>query len=104
MQPAYWVTLCILWYVIIYRQMQKKKFIKNRHKNRKGGIKEMEEIIKKYMNKPVVLSLIDDGFDNAVSFEYEGEVELMVYEEYAVRSASAGRGMISKNPFSLVRK
>lgn len=45
-----------------------------------------------------------DGFDNAVSFEYEGEVELMVYEEYAVRSASAGRGMISKNPFSLVRK
>ena len=24
----------------------------------------MEEIIKKYMNKPVVLSLIDDGFDN----------------------------------------
>lgn len=45
-----------------------------------------------------------DGFDNAVSFEYEGEVELMVYEEYAVRSASAGRGLISKNPFSLVRK
>ena len=64
MQPTYWVTLCILWYVIIYRQMQKKKLIKNRHKNQKGGIKEMEEIIKKYMNKPVVLSLIDDGFDN----------------------------------------
>ena len=64
MQPTYWVTLCILWYVIIYRQMQKKKFIQNRHKNQKGGIKEMEEIIKKYMNKPVVLSLIDDGFDN----------------------------------------
>ena len=65
MQPTYWVSLCILWYVIIYRQMKKKKFIKNRHKNQKGGIKEMEEIIKKYMNKPVVLSLIDDGFDNA---------------------------------------
>ena len=28
----------------------------------------MEEIIKKYMNKPVVLSLIDDSFDN------EGEI------------------------------
>ena len=28
----------------------------------------MEEIIKQYMNKPVVLSLIEDGFDN------EGEI------------------------------
>ena len=28
----------------------------------------MEEIINKYMNKPVVLSLIDDSFDN------EGEI------------------------------
>ena len=64
MQPIYWVSLCLLWYVIIYQQMKKKKLIKNRHKNRKGGIKKMEEIIKKYMNKPVVLSLIDDGFDN----------------------------------------
>ena len=64
MQPVYWVSLCLLWYVIIYQQMKKKKLIKNRHKNRKGGIKKMEEIIKKYMNKPVVLSLIDDGFDN----------------------------------------
>ena len=64
MQPVYWVSLCLLWYVIIYQQMKKKKLIKNRHKNRTGGIKKMEEIIKKYMNKPVVLSLIDDGFDN----------------------------------------
>ena len=66
MQPTYWVTLCILWYVIIYRQMQKKKFIKNRHKNRKGGIKEMEEIIKALEDEPIrwkamTYLLIDTG-------------------------------------------
>ena len=63
-----WFSLALVWWIIIYRQENKKKFLRKRHKNRKGGIKEMEEIIKKYMNKPVVLSLIDDSFDN------EGEI------------------------------
>lgn len=67
-QPIYWVSLAVLWWVIIYRYCQKRKFIKNRQKNRKDGRKEMEEIIRKYMNKPVVLSLIEDSFDN------EGEI------------------------------
>ncbi len=63
-----WFSLALVWWIIIYRQENKKKFLRKRHQNRKGGIKEMEEIIKKYMNKPVVLSLIDDSFDN------EGEI------------------------------
>ena len=45
-----------------------------------------------------------DGFDNEVEFSYEGEMELMIYEEYAVRSASENNGMVSKRPSFLVRK
>ena len=68
MQPIFWVTLALCWWAIIYRQIKLKRFIKSRQKNRGRGLCEMEEIIKQYMNKPVVLSLIEDGFDN------EGEI------------------------------
>lgn len=68
MNSATWVSLFLVYFVIFYTAYKKKEFIKNRQKNRSKGIKEMEEIIKKYMNKPVVLSLIDDSFDN------EGEI------------------------------
>lgn len=39
-----------------------------------------------------------DGHENEVSFKYEGEVEKMIYEEYAVKSLSGKRGMLSKKP------
>ena len=68
MNGATWISLFLIYFVIFYTAYKKKKFIKNRQKNKGKGIKEMEEIIKKYMNKPVVLSLIDDSFDN------EGEI------------------------------
>ena len=68
MQPIFWVTLALCWWAIIYRQIKLKRFIKCRQKKRGRGLCEMEEIIKQYMNKPVVLSLIEDGFDN------EGEI------------------------------
>lgn len=68
MNSVTWVSLFLIYFVIFYTAYKKKKFIKNRQKNKGKGIKEMEEIIKKYMNKPVVLSLIDDSFDN------EGEI------------------------------
>ncbi len=68
MNGATWISLFLIYFVIFYTSYKKKKFIKNRQKNKGKGIKEMEEIIKKYMNKPVVLSLIDDSFDN------EGEI------------------------------
>ena len=68
MNGTTWISLFLIYFVIFYTAYKKKKFIKNRQKNKGKGIKEMEEIIKKYMNKPVVLSLIDDSFDN------EGEI------------------------------
>ncbi len=68
MNSTTWISLFLIYFVIFYTAYKKKKFIKNRQKNKGKGIKEMEEIIKKYMNKPVVLSLIDDSFDN------EGEI------------------------------
>lgn len=68
MNGATWISLFLIYFVIFYTAYKKKKFIKNRQKNKGKGIKEMEEVIKKYMNKPVVLSLIDDSFDN------EGEI------------------------------
>ena len=63
-----WIPIIFLWFVIFYKADKRKYFIKNRQKIRKKGRSEMEEIIKKYMNKHVVLSLIDDSFDN------EGEI------------------------------
>ncbi len=63
-----WISLFLIYFVIFYTAYKKKKFIKNRQKNRYGGKKEMEQIINQYMNKHVVLSLIDDSFDN------EGEI------------------------------
>ncbi len=63
-----WISLFLIYFVIFYTAYKKKEFVKNRQKNKGIGIKEMEEIINKYMNKPVVLSLIDDSFDN------EGEI------------------------------
>ena len=63
-----WISLFLVYFVIFYTAYKKKKFIKNRQKNRGGGKKEMEQIINQYMNKHVVLSLIDDSFDN------EGEI------------------------------
>ena len=68
MNVATWISLAIIWWLIIYRASQKKKFLKLRQKNRNGGKLEMENIIKGFINKPVVLSLIDDSFDN------EGEI------------------------------
>lgn len=68
MQFATWIALAFLWWIIIYRQSLKKKFLKNRQKNRSGEGVKMEELIKNYMNKQVVLSLIEDAFDN------EGEI------------------------------
>ena len=64
MNSVTWISLFLIYFVIFYTAYKKKKFTKNRQKNRREGIKEMEDIIKKYMNKPVVLSLIDDSFDN----------------------------------------
>lgn len=45
-----------------------------------------------------------DGHENKISFKYEGEVELMIYEEYAVKSAAEGKSMVSKKPSFLKRK
>ncbi len=68
MNVSMWLPIFLLWYVIFYQAYKKKKFLKIRQKNRSKGNSEMEEIIKKFINKPVVLSLIDDSFDN------EGEI------------------------------
>ena len=68
MQITTWIGLALIWWVIIYRQHLKKKFLRNRQKNRSTEGVKMEEMIKSFMNKPVVLSLIEDGFDN------EGEI------------------------------
>ncbi len=68
MSYATWLPVAFVWFVIFYTAYKKKRFIKNRQKNRSRGKVEMEKIINQYMNKPVVLSLIDDSFDN------EGEI------------------------------
>lgn len=68
MEYITWLPMALVWFVIFYTAYKKKQFIKYRQKNRSGGKKELEQIINQYMNKPVVLSLIDDSFDN------EGEI------------------------------
>lgn len=68
MQFVTWIGLAVLWWSIFFRQSQKKKFLKNRQKNRSEEGVKMEALIKNYMNKQVVLSLIEDAFDN------EGEI------------------------------
>ncbi|MBQ8838151.1 MAG: hypothetical protein IJ005_02410 [Bacteroidales bacterium] len=45
---------------------------------------------------------LSDGYGNKVSFSYEGEVEMMQYEEYSVKSSTAGKGLIAKKP-SLIK-
>ena len=64
MNISIWIPIFLLWIIIFNQANKKKKFLINRQKNRSKGNDNMEEIIKQYMNKPVVLSLIDDSFDN----------------------------------------
>ena len=63
-----WISIAILYWVIFYRKSLKKKFLRKRQENRSAEGVKMEELIKSYMNKQVVLSLIEDSFDN------EGEI------------------------------
>jgi hypothetical protein len=44
-----------------------------------------------------------DGYENKVTFSYEGEVEKMVYEPYSVKSTSKSKGMLSKRT-NIVRR
>lgn len=39
-----------------------------------------------------------DGYENKVTFSYEGEVEKMVYEPYSVKSTSKSKGQLSRKP------
>ncbi len=50
-----------LWF-IVFMQIRRKKQIKKVIKNRIEGVKAMEEIIKKYMGIPVIVSLIENDF------------------------------------------
>lgn len=47
-----------------------------------------------------------DGFGNEVSFNYDGEMVLMTYEEYALKSGAASqpKGFVAKKPFDFKRR
>ena len=47
-----------------------------------------------------------DGFGNEVSFDYDGEMVLMTYEEYALKSGAASqpKGLVSKKPFDFKKR
>lgn len=59
-----WFVYLVGFYPIFYIQNRRAKIIKTRAGKKKGEINRMEEIIKKYVNKNVVLSLADDSLDN----------------------------------------
>jgi hypothetical protein len=47
-----------------------------------------------------------DGFGNEVSFNYDGDMVLMTYEEYALKSGAVSqpKGFVAKKPFDFKRR
>lgn len=47
-----------------------------------------------------------DGYGNEVSFDYDGEMVLMTYEEYAMKSGAASqpKGLVAKKPFDFKKR
>ena len=56
----YFVLFFVLWITMINRQTRKRNMIKSYIKTKNGGLKEMEEIAKKYLGTDVMVTMVSD--------------------------------------------